>query len=658
VLLHPRTLWTGFVVLIELARAIWDQQYEDKRARPIKFTVGRLASLVLTTSLLVGMLGVAVSSAASIVQPAPSVTVVHWSTGHLIRDGSGLRLLRQMAEEFNAQGHRTDSGKRIKVEVYYQGGAEQSAELIARITEDTRIDPELPDPTLLTPSASHWLTKVNYAAGQEVIDLRDTDSRSLARAHVGIVTYREMAECLGWPDREIGYADIIALRDDPRGWSAYPCSRAEWGERPLVAFTDPSTSDTGRAVLLTLYAIAADKAPEDLTAADIKRREVVEYVKRFQLLVDHYMVSTIPLNTKIYQGPRYGHFFLMPEDNLLHLYEGTEAALINGIEMRAPPIQQQMVLIYPSEGSLVRENCACAVKAPWVDADEAAATEKWFAYLRADRQQADFVRAGFRPGVDHTPYGLPPASGFPTPSPARLLRAERVDPAVAGAIDASWGEVKRPAIVTLVVDTSGSMLGRKLQRAKDGLTHAMETMADNNQVGFLTFGDDVEKRLDVAPMSANRTLLEREIGNLKAKGETALYDAIKAGVEMTDRAQGSPEAIRAVVVITDGRANRGSVMLSDLVKLASTRERPVGFFRGFADDLARDASGSSVSMDDLVGTGLALPTQHPIQVFFVAIGKDADLNVGRVLAGATGAEFQGTTEEDLAEVLEEFSRYF
>ena len=42
-------------------------------------------------------------------------------------------------------------------------------------------------------------------------------------------------------------------------------------------------------------------------------------MKEFQELVDHYMPGTIPLNTKIVQGARYGHFFLMPEDNLVSL---------------------------------------------------------------------------------------------------------------------------------------------------------------------------------------------------------------------------------------------------------------------------------------------------------------------------------------------------
>ena len=49
--------------------------------------------------------------------PAPSeptVTVSHWTTGHLTRDG----LLVEMAKNFNKEGHRTASGEKIVVQVY------------------------------------------------------------------------------------------------------------------------------------------------------------------------------------------------------------------------------------------------------------------------------------------------------------------------------------------------------------------------------------------------------------------------------------------------------------------------------------------------------------------------------------------------------------
>jgi hypothetical protein len=44
-------------------------------------------------------------------------------------------------------------------------------------------------------------------------------------------------------------------------------------------------------------------------------------------------------------------------------------------------------------------------------------------------------------------------------------------------------------------------------------------------------------------------------------------------------------------------------------------------------------------------------------VFFIGVG-DADLEIGRIIAEATGAEFRGVTEEDLANVLAVFGKYF
>jgi len=592
--------------------------------------------------------------AAMVAQPNPQVTVVHWSTGHLIRDGSDLRLLRQMAEEFNAQGHLSPSGKPIKVEVFYQGGAEQAPELISRVTTGKPIDKALPNPTLVTPSASHWLVNVNYAAGFEVINLNNTEDRSLARTYVGIVTYKDMAACLGWPEVEVSFDDLIALRNHPDGWASRDCANPDWGTRPLIAFTDPSSSDTGRAVLLSLYLIASGKEPETLTEHDLNQPAAVEYIRSFQTLVDHYMPSTIPLNTRICEGPRYGHFFIMPEDNLVHLLDGTEKCFVNGIERNAPPLRGEMVIMYPKEGSLLRENCACAVKADWVDEEEAAATELWVKFLRQDAQQQSFVRAGFHPGTSMT--GNDARVNSVTAAPQHILHPERMVPAVAQAIDQSWQIVKRPAIVTFVADTSGSMLGDKLRNEKTGLREAMEEMASNNSVGLVTFGDTARRDIEVGVN--NRDEMSRAIDAMRAGGETALYDAIRLGISMTDAADGPTDAIRAVVVITDGRANRGTTCMHDLVSMTSADERAIDSFCGLEDQLAREQGGRELTRTQIAGAGLAMRTTHSVQIFYVAIGKDADLDIGRILSGATGAEFRGVTEADLSEVILEFSHYF
>ena len=183
-------------------------------------------------------------------------------------------------------------------------------------------------------------------------------------------------------------------------------------------------------------------------------------------------------------------------------------------------------------------------------------------------------------------------------------------------------------------------------------------MAQNNQVGFIAFDDTTHSRVAVGPLAQNRFAIADAADDLRAKGSTALYDAIKAAIGMTDAAGGDPNAIRAVVVLTDGRANRGETRLDDLIDMMSRHEASVALSGLEGQSTARDALGRSVSSQEVIGTGLAVATRHPVQVFFIGIGDDADLEIGRLLAEATGAEFQGVTEQDLANVLEEFSKYF
>ncbi len=140
---------------------------------------------------------------------------------------------------------------------------------------------------------------------------------------------------------------------------------------------------------------------------------------------------------------------------------------------------------------------------------------------------------------------------------------------------------------------------------------------------------------------------------------------------MSAAAEGPENAIRAVVVLTDGQANRGQTHLDDLVVLTFGGESSIREFRGFnQDQSAMNAAGEVIAKEDIVATeisgdvrcggGFARGRDHAcdVQVFYLGIGGDADIEVGRILAQATGAEFQGVVKADLARVLEEFSRYF
>ena len=608
---------------------------------------------VVIWALVVAVIG-AVITRIIVTSIEPAVAVVHWSNGHLLRHGT---LMPAMATRFNREDHRTASGKRIEVEVIYYGSWEQAQDLLSRVKHEVPVNPDIADPTIVTPSAAHWLLPVNHAADRTVVDLET--AKSIVRPLIGIVTYREMAECLGWPEKPIGYADIIALRNDPQGWASYPGARAEWGRRPLFAYTDPTTSSTGRSVLFTLYAIAAGKTPAELTVADVTDSDAVGYVRQFQGLVDHYMISTRVLNTKVHQGTRYGHFFLMPEDNLIELYEGA-SILKDGEKVDAPPIERPLVMIYPKEGTMARNNLAGIVRAPWVTEEQLEGAEQWVQFLLEDEQQRKFMEAGLRPATTlalsdpiSLKFGLDPYPSTAVYDPALI------DPQVAAIIDESWEQVKRPGIVTFVVDTSGSMQGEKLDKARDGLVRVLDSMAQSNQVGLVTFNSQVDTCITVGPLATKRFYIADAARAMKAAGGTALFDAIKVGIEMSDAAEGAADAIRGVVVLTDGRANEGRTRLHELVEAISDDEVRIASFAGTQSrSRARDIKGREIAPKDVIGMGLALNTRYPVQVFFIGIGSDADMNIGRILAEATGAEFQACAQKDLAKVLEEYGKYF
>ena len=247
------------------------------------------------------------------VSPPGTVQLVHWANGHIAGDPV---LLNSFANRFNAAERRTAAGNLIVVKPFLVNSGQIEQELISRIQGKGGVRRDLANPTLVTPVAEHWLYDINDTAGSTVVE---TDgAKSLASSWIGIATFKDMAECLGWPATDIGYEDIVALSADPAGWEARnTCARSAWGRQPRLAYTDPNTSSTGRTVLYTLLSIATGKSPDQLTLDDVADERVVGYLRRFQAQVDHYVPDTLLLNCEIFGGPDYGHFFPLAEDNLV-----------------------------------------------------------------------------------------------------------------------------------------------------------------------------------------------------------------------------------------------------------------------------------------------------------------------------------------------------
>jgi hypothetical protein len=593
--------------------------------------------------------------------PPGTVEVVHWANGHLAGDDA---LLPAFATRFNAAGHRTAAGSRIIVKPYLVNSGQIEQELISRVQGKGGVRRDLPNPVLVTPVAEHWLYDINDTLGAAVVET--AEANSLALTWLGIATFKDMAECLGWPGTDLGYDDIVALSADPGGWeSRGQCARTAWGRRPRLAYTDPNSSSTGRTVLYTLLSIAAGKPPEQLSVEDAAAERVTTYLRKFQAQVDHYVPDTLLLNCEIAGGPAYGHFFPLAEDNLVKLYEGKLVQTDPSLEPLFPcqrPAEARitnMVMIYPREGAAAHTHPAALVQHEWVSAEQREAAQRWIAFLREDEQQREFMQQGFRPAT-RLAVGCPicPDHGLQTGGPKARIDPNRVPPAVGQQAVAAWGDVKNTGVVVFVVDTSLSMAGAKLQSAREGVIGAIDQMYERNLVGLVTFSTTIDQKIAPAPLSQNRFLLADALRHTQVSGGSALFDAIAQAMDMAAGAPAPERAIRGVVVLAGGPARSGAG-LSDLAKMASGGKQ-IRTCRGFEGEThCLDQAGQAVDRAKVTGVPSSSDATGGVKVYFIGIGmSDADLEVGRILAEATHSNFVGTTVKDLSTVVGVFKGYF
>lgn len=107
-----------------------------------------------------------------------------------------------------------------------------------------------------------------------------------------------------------------------------------------------------------------------------------------------------------------------------------------------------------------------------------------------------------------------------------------------------------PAAIALVLDTSGSMIGRPLADAKAAMISLLQSLGPADQAAVITF--DATVRVDRG-MTADKPALISATNAATATGNTAIYDALAAAV--AEVAKAPAQARRAIVLLTDGVDN-------------------------------------------------------------------------------------------------------
>jgi Ca-activated chloride channel homolog len=171
-----------------------------------------------------------------------------------------------------------------------------------------------------------------------------------------------------------------------------------------------------------------------------------------------------------------------------------------------------------------------------------------------------------------------------------------------------FSDADTPATVGMLVDGSASMFASRSLVITGAVTFA-DASHPRDELFALAFNDDVRPALDPStPFTRDRAvLLDGLERSVKARGRTALYDAISSGVDYL--AHGSRER-KALLVLSDGGDNASRTTQRSAVRKAQASGAVI-YTVALMDEGARDANPRLLAeLSDSSG-GLAFRPRDP-----------------------------------------------
>jgi len=314
--------------------------------------------------------------------------------------------------------------------------------------------------------------------------------------------------------------------------------------------TAPSRSNSGLQTLVAQYASVSGKRPETLTVADVA--QFTPEVKAIQQKITRYGVSTNSLAKAMVQN---GPFWA----TVGSVYESSVIAVNSNLQTG----QQRYEAVYP-KATFSSNMRAILPTAPWVSANEKAAAEQVIEFLRSPDGQQLATGLGLRPGTPGVPLGAKFSTAFGVDPKASYDSYRPPQAAVVEAMISAWEQIaKKPSLVVLVVDSSGSMRGDKLPAVQNTLRTYINNLTPKSQVALIDFDSVIRDPVVIDGTSQGKARGLEFISSLQADGGTKLYDAaLDAQNWLLKHLR--PDAINAVLILTDGMDEGSKVPLDQL----------------------------------------------------------------------------------------------
>lgn len=480
-------------------------------------------------------------------------------------------------------------------------------------------------PTIWSPSVSHWLFLANEDAGRELFDIVET--RATVLAPVVIAIWQSRLEAIrnkvGYDD--IGWEELLSVLTSPNGWCDYDIPNC----RTAVYYghTNPYNSPTGLSTLISEFyasARANGVTARTLIQQHVSDPQIALGVREIEELIRHYSDRTTEFIFYIAQGPDYVDFVALEENDVIYINQGQNPA---GAPLNKPP--EPLVALYPKEGTFIHDHPFGIVNADWVTPEQHDAAVIFTDYVLTGEVQKFIMSKGFRPAnpAVASTFPIDTVNGVDPTSPKTILEMPDID--TLRAVQESWGYVKKRADITLLIDISSSMAyDKKLiqaQAAARAFLDKMENdpMQHDNRVGLAVFDNQVQERVPVGSLETNGNALRHAINELTPHGGTALYDAIATTMNGLTR-NDCENRIRAIILLSDGQD--------------------------------QDSQRTLASVKRSIETSQAMAC--PILVIAVAYGSNADIQTLNIIARSSKTQTLIGDPDNIAAVLDLIRSYF
>jgi len=127
-----------------------------------------------------------------------------------------------------------------------------------------------------------------------------------------------------------------------------------------------------------------------------------------------------------------------------------------------------------------------------------------------------------------------------------------------------------PISLGFILDTSGSMAGRKLEGSRNLVMAFLEERRQEDQLALWTFGN--EQVIERFPFGMGWYLLPRMLETIKPWSTTALYDMVRRVPEVMEKAD---HHRRAAILLTDGVDNDSEISAGEATEIAEGLETPI-----------------------------------------------------------------------------------